>query len=59
MFDVQVTARLEAASLIFEIQVRDEEGNDLTDLFRFYSRFEEEDIGNPDRIDVTIKKRKQ
>ncbi|KAK46366.1 hypothetical protein BG58_11105 [Caballeronia jiangsuensis] len=59
MFDVRVTSRLEAGSLVFEIQVRDEEGNDITDLLRFYTRFEETDIGNPDRLDVTIRKRKQ
>jgi hypothetical protein len=56
LFDVKVTAKLDkiGKKLIFEIQVKDEEGTDLTSLFRFFTRLEESDIDNKDLIDVTV-----
>jgi hypothetical protein len=58
LFDVKVNAKLDklGKKLIFEIQVKDEEGTDLTSLFRFFTRLEESDIDNKDLIDVTVVK---
>ncbi|SAK46441.1 hypothetical protein AWB76_00913 [Caballeronia temeraria] len=59
VFNVKVIAKLnkDGKSCTFEMQVLDDLQQDITDMFRFYARFEEEDIGNA-RIDAVIVKRK-
>jgi hypothetical protein len=58
LFDVKVTAKLDklGKKLIFEIQVKDDNGEDITRLFRFFTRLEESDIDNNDLIDAIITK---
>jgi hypothetical protein len=58
LFDVKVNAKLDklGKKLIFEIQVKDDNGEDITSLFRFFARLEESDIDNKDLIDVTVTK---
>ncbi|MCI1046949.1 hypothetical protein [Caballeronia zhejiangensis] len=59
LFSVQVTAKLHkfGKHCIFEIQVFDDNGVDITDMFRFYAKLTEKDIGAKDVIDAVITKK--
>jgi hypothetical protein len=58
IFDVEVVVKLDKArsGFVFNIKVRDENGADITSLFRFYAKQEPSDIGRTDCLDAVIKK---
>jgi hypothetical protein len=60
LFDVTVHAKLDRVGqqLIFEMQIKDDSGTDITDIFRLFARMEAADMISKDCIDVLIKKRK-
>ncbi|MGY6156644.1 hypothetical protein [Paraburkholderia graminis] len=59
LLDVKVIARLDKTGkgFTFEIQVLDDNGEDITSMFRFYARLEEADIDNKDCIEAVILKK--
>lgn len=59
LLDVKVIAKLDKTgkSFTFELQILDDNGDDITDMFRLYARFEEADIGKKDCIEAVIVKK--
>ncbi|MEZ0602963.1 hypothetical protein ACAX43_12530 [Paraburkholderia sp. IW21] len=59
VFNVIVVAKVDKCGkrFIFEMQVLDDNGEDITDLFAFYARFAEKDVGREDVIDAVIVKK--
>jgi uncharacterized protein YbbK (DUF523 family) len=59
LLDVKVTAKLDKTGkgFKFELQITDDNGEDITDMFRFYASLEESDIDRTDCIDAVIVKK--
>jgi hypothetical protein len=59
VFNVSVVAKLDKTGkrCTFEMQVFDDLGNDITEWFVFYAKFNEADIGRTDVIDAVIVKK--